>query len=137
MKRPTPVWLAFSGALAIVLAVMAFFTVRMVRFERAEAKAQASAALEETIRLALWRMDSAAALLLNPSDAPSALSGNDAPALPQSAQLQQRFEPEYQGKISQQEFTQRNYLNSNRLTPRQRRMDSHWEARRTVTQPLT
>ena len=41
MKRPTPVWLAFSGALAIVLAVMAFFTVRMVRFERAEAKARA------------------------------------------------------------------------------------------------
>ncbi len=120
-KRPTPVWLAFSASCAIVFAVMLFFTVRMLRFEHAEAQAQANAALEETIRLALWRMDSAAALLLNSPSFSNSISGNDAEPLQQSAQVQQRFQPEYQGKISQQEYQQRSNLNSNRIpTPQWR-----------------
>lgn len=123
MKRPAPVWIAFSAALATVLAVMFFFTVRMLRFERAEAAAQANAALEETIRLALWRMDSAAALLLADSTDANLLNGNDAAPLMQNAQVQQRFEPEYQGKISQQEYQQRNNLNPNRTAaPQWRRI---------------
>ena len=99
MKRPIPVWLAFSAALATVLAVMLFFTMRMLRFEQQEAKAQANAALEETIRLALWRMDSAATLMLTNPSAASVLNGNEAVPLEQNMQTQQRFEPAYQGKI--------------------------------------
>ena len=119
MKRPIPVWLAFSAALATVLAVMLFFTMRMLRFEQQEAKAQANAALEETIRLALWRMDSAAALMLTYPSAASVLNGNEAVPLEQNMQTQQRFEPAYQGKISQQEYQQRNNLNPNRAAATQ------------------
>ncbi len=118
MKRPAPVWLAFSGALAVVLAVMVFFTVRMLQFERSEAAAQAHAALEETIRLALWRMDSAAALMLDtPSGAAINLS-NTATPLPTQQQVNDRFDQQFQGKISQQEYQQRGNLSqsSNRRT---------------------
>jgi signal transduction histidine kinase len=111
MKRAAPLWLAFFASLATLLAVMLFFTIRMLQFERAEAKAQANAALEETIRLALWRMDSAAALLVAPPSGSKLLSANDAPPLAQNAQVQQRFDESYQGQISRQEFQQRGNLN--------------------------
>lgn len=111
MQRPTPVWFAFSAACALVLAVMLFFTLRMLRFERDEAQSQANAALEETIRLALWRMDSAAALLVGTPAGAATLTANSVAPLQQKEQVQQRFDEDYQGQISKQEYQQRGNLN--------------------------
>lgn len=120
MNRAAPTWLAFSAALLLALAVMLFGTIRLLHYERAEARQQANAALEETVRLALWRMDSAAAVLLasppgvtsDGKPANNDLALNSAPPL---RQAQQRFDTEYQTQISRQEYTQRGTLNANRL----------------------
>ena len=66
MKRTLLTWTIFAAALVLVLGVMSFFTWRMLQFERAVALADAKAGMEETIRLALWRMDAAAPVLLAP-----------------------------------------------------------------------
>jgi len=66
MRRTLLTWTTFAAALVLVLGVMSFFTWRMLQFERAVAAADAKASMEETIRLALWRMDAAAPVLLAP-----------------------------------------------------------------------
>jgi len=43
--------------LAVLMAVMAWISAKVLRLERENVVAQRSAALEETVRLALWRMD--------------------------------------------------------------------------------
>lgn len=63
MRRPLTIWASFAAALVVVLAVMGFLSVKMLRFERSMAEAQAQAVLEENVRLALWRMDSMAVRL--------------------------------------------------------------------------
>ena len=70
MRRTVLTWAIFAAALVLVLTVMAFFTVRIVQFERREAAADARASVEERIRLALWRMDSLAAAMLPPKQTP-------------------------------------------------------------------
>jgi signal transduction histidine kinase len=106
--------MAFLAALAMVLGVMVFFTVRVLEFERSMAEAQAQAALEENVRLALWRMDSAAAVLLKDEEEPVRLAAN--PNMQQQSGHQQqqqgggisqRFDQLQQTMISQQEFQQR------------------------------
>jgi signal transduction histidine kinase len=62
--KPALVWTAFAACLAVVLAAMAWNTATVLRLERAEAEASAQAAMEENIRLALWRMDSMLTSLL-------------------------------------------------------------------------
>jgi signal transduction histidine kinase len=59
MKRQWRIWLAFALALAVALGGMAWVSVAALRLDRGEAEARRQAALEENIRLALWRMDSA------------------------------------------------------------------------------
>jgi signal transduction histidine kinase len=125
MKRTTITWTIFSAAFALVLIVLSFFTLRMIQFENAMAQADSRAALEEVVRLALWRMDSAAALLLSERvpDRPAlhnsietALLNSqnrqpNVPAQPPNAQ-QQRAEP-YQQQLSETEFQMRNSLSQN------------------------
>ena len=64
MRRPWHIWLAFGLCFAVVLAAMGLLTVIALRLNRTEAEARHRAALEENVRLALWRMDSALAPLI-------------------------------------------------------------------------
>ena len=64
MKQPRLVWLVFAAAAAVVLASMAWVTAAVLRLDAAEAESRRRAQLEENVRLALWRMDSALAPLL-------------------------------------------------------------------------
>jgi signal transduction histidine kinase len=61
MKRPWPVWIAFSGCLAVVLAATGWVSLTALGLDQAEQAARRQAALEENMRLALWRMDSSLA----------------------------------------------------------------------------
>ncbi|MGH7245289.1 MAG: hypothetical protein ACREJD_17900 [Phycisphaerales bacterium] len=125
---------------------MLFFTVKMLDFENRVDAAQSHAAMEETIRLALWRMDSAAALLLatksgntpNPNETFSLpevqVTGSNVPVQTQNAQ---RIDPAYQQAISAQEFGQRIALASDTLmtgipsnTPCLRRFKTYFQMRR-------
>ena len=64
MTRTAPIWLAFALGVALVLAAMAWVSAAAVRSDHAERQANRQAAIEEKIRLALWRMDSALVPLL-------------------------------------------------------------------------
>ena len=64
MKQPRLTWLVFAAAAAVVLASMAWVTAAVLRLDAAEAESRRRAQLEENVRLALWRMDSALAPLL-------------------------------------------------------------------------
>jgi signal transduction histidine kinase len=64
MKRPWLVWVAFSLCVASAAWAMARLGGAVLRLERAEAGARRRAELEETLQLALWRMDSALAPLI-------------------------------------------------------------------------
>ena len=59
MRRSWPLWIAFLLCLAVVLTAMGWVSLTALQLDRAEAKASRQAALEENVRLALWRMDSA------------------------------------------------------------------------------
>ena len=61
MKRPRHIWLAFAACAAVVLAAMAWISVTTLRLEREQADADRRAVVQEKIRLALWRMESALA----------------------------------------------------------------------------
>src|SRR6266511_1971843 len=63
MKRPVLTWAIFALCLAVVLAAMGWITRLVLRLDQAEADASRQATLQENIRLALWRMDSALAPL--------------------------------------------------------------------------
>jgi signal transduction histidine kinase len=62
--RPWHIALVFSASLALLLAAIGWISWTALRFERAEAAVRQQAALEENVRLALWRMDSALAGLI-------------------------------------------------------------------------
>lgn len=64
MIRTSRIWLAFGFGFAILLAALAWVSWTAVRLNRAEAEARNRATLEEAVRLALWRMDSAAGPIL-------------------------------------------------------------------------
>lgn len=106
MSRAARAWAVFAAACAMALAVMAFLSIRVLEFEQSMAGAQARAALEERVRLALWRMDSAAALLLPRPALPPQLSNVNAPLEPQQ-QVQQQLDTDYQRQLSKQEYQQR------------------------------
>ena len=59
MNRPWQTWVAFAVCLVVVFAAMAWISLTVLRLDRAQVLAAQEAALEENIRLALWRMDSA------------------------------------------------------------------------------
>jgi signal transduction histidine kinase len=64
MRRPWHVATLFCVCLAVVLAAMGWVSVTAWRLNEREAASRYQAALEERVRLALWRMDSAIAPLL-------------------------------------------------------------------------
>lgn len=64
MNRPWHIWTVFGLSMVGLLAVMAWISVALLRLDRAEAEARWRAAVEEDVRLALWRMDSAATPLI-------------------------------------------------------------------------
>jgi two-component sensor histidine kinase len=59
MIRPWLTWIAFSLCLAVVLGAMGWISFTVIRLDDAQEKSHRDADLEESIRLALWRMDSA------------------------------------------------------------------------------
>lgn len=59
MKRPAFTWAAFGVCLAVGAAAMGWLGFTVVRLDRAHEDARRTAAIEENVRLALWRMDSA------------------------------------------------------------------------------
>ncbi|MBZ4406982.1 HAMP domain-containing sensor histidine kinase [Myxococcus faecalis] len=58
MIRSWRVWLAVSACLALALAGVVWLSVFALRLDRADRQARLSAAREENVRLALWRLDS-------------------------------------------------------------------------------
>lgn len=61
---PRRAWAAYATCLAIAAAALALLTHRALEAERAEAAARREAVVEENVRLALWRIDSALAALV-------------------------------------------------------------------------
>lgn len=61
---PRGVWAAYAACLVIVAAALTALTHRALEADRAEAAARREAAVEENVRLALWRLDSALATLV-------------------------------------------------------------------------
>ena len=69
MRHPWTLWLAFALCLLVALAAMGWVSLTALRLDEAEGKARQQAALEENVRLALWRMDSALAPILGQESA--------------------------------------------------------------------
>ena len=64
MFHPRSIWLAFAVCLAVVLGAMGWVSRTVLRLERERNRARQQAVLEDNIRLALWRIDSAIAPML-------------------------------------------------------------------------
>jgi signal transduction histidine kinase len=64
MNRPWHIGVLFVLCFAIVLAAVAWLSAAVLRLQTAEARARQEATFEESVRLALWRMDSALAPLI-------------------------------------------------------------------------
>lgn len=87
MNRPRTIWLIFGACLAVMFAAAGWVSWTALRLERSRAQAEQAAAVEENVRLALWRMDSMLApLVAQESSRPSyvynafnsaELNGND------------------------------------------------------------
>lgn len=58
LTKPWRVWILFSFCLLIVLGAMAWLSVMALEVERAQAEVARQSDFEETVRLALWRLDS-------------------------------------------------------------------------------
>ncbi len=64
MNRPWKIWLAFGLCAAVLLAAMGWISGTALRLDRAQLQAAQRAEIEERVRLALWRMDSALAPII-------------------------------------------------------------------------
>ena len=64
MRHPWQTWLTFALCLLVVLAAMGWMSLTALRLDRARALAHQQAAVEENVRLALWRMDSSVSPLI-------------------------------------------------------------------------
>ncbi len=64
MNRPWKTWLAFGACLAVGLAAMGWLSLAALRLDAAERAVRRRADAEESVRLALWRMESVLAPLL-------------------------------------------------------------------------
>ncbi len=65
MRRPWQIWLVFGLGVTVMFAAMGYVTAEVLELDRAEARARRQAALEEDVRLALWRMESLAGPLVD------------------------------------------------------------------------
>ena len=59
MRRTRHIWLAFALCLALVLAAMGWISATVLELDRTRRTGAHRAAVEEKVRLSLWRMDSA------------------------------------------------------------------------------
>jgi signal transduction histidine kinase len=64
MNRSARTWILFSLCILLGFAALVAVTLSTLRMERSELQARRKAAVEEKVRLALWRMDSALAPLV-------------------------------------------------------------------------
>ena len=64
MTRPLHIWSLFALCLAVLLAAMGWVSFTAVRLDHAQQAAGQQAEVEERVRLALWRMDSALTALV-------------------------------------------------------------------------
>ena len=64
MKRPWQVWMVFVSCVVLVVAAMAWVTLKVTELHRREAAARKQVELEELVNSALWRMDTMLAPLL-------------------------------------------------------------------------
>ena len=64
MNRPWHIGIAFVASLAVVLTAMGWISFIVLRLDKTEQETLRQAELEENVRLALWRMDSALAPLI-------------------------------------------------------------------------
>ena len=64
MSHPRRVWIVFAAALIVVVAAMGYLSVVAVGLDRDRRAARQQAELEESVRLALWRMDGALTALV-------------------------------------------------------------------------
>lgn len=64
MKRPWQIWSAFGLCLVAVAAAVGWLSLGALASEKAETAAKQQATLEENVRLALWRLDTALAVVL-------------------------------------------------------------------------
>ena len=64
MTRPWIVAVAFVLCLVVGLGAMGWISLTLLKLEKAEMTARTQAVVEENVRLALWRLDSAIAPLL-------------------------------------------------------------------------
>ena len=73
MRRPLHTWVVFGALLLLALVSFGWLSRAVVRLDDAQRRQRAEAEREEKVRLALWRMDSALALLVAEEDARSPL----------------------------------------------------------------
>jgi signal transduction histidine kinase len=64
MNRPWKTWLVFGACAAVALVALGWISLTALSLERAQLQAGEKAELEERVRLALWRMDSALSPLI-------------------------------------------------------------------------
>lgn len=64
MQNARNIWCLFAACVLALLAGMAWLSASALRLERSERSARQSADLEETVRLALWRLESAVSPLV-------------------------------------------------------------------------
>lgn len=64
MKRPLATWILFALCLALAVAALTHISQTLIELDLTQRRAQESAGVEEAVRLALWRMDSAMGPLL-------------------------------------------------------------------------
>lgn len=69
MKRPLHIWIVFGCVLLLAVASFAWLSRAVLSLDDAQRRQLAEAEREEKVRLALWRMDSALALLVAGEDA--------------------------------------------------------------------
>jgi len=100
MKRAWLAWLVFGLCTTGVLAIMAWGSRRLIQAEENERKAKQEAALEESVRLSLWRMDTAlAAIVIQENSRPYAGYADHAGA-PGSPYVRQHFELGPDGELT-------------------------------------
>jgi len=64
MRRQWQIWTVFLAFLAIVMIAMAWITMTVLHLQRENLETQRQAMIEESVRLALWRMDAAISPLI-------------------------------------------------------------------------
>jgi signal transduction histidine kinase len=73
MKRPLHIWSVFAAVLLLAVALFGWLSAAVLRLDDAQRQHLAEAEREEKVRLALWRMDSALAVLVATEDTRSPL----------------------------------------------------------------